>query len=161
MRNIWSAIYASHLVIADCTGRNPNVFYEIGIAHTLGRPVILTAQNNDDVPFDIRHIRYIHYNLTPRGIKEFEDRLRKTIQHELEKLLPQVTTGPRNELKPYHHKILEIITQKGFITDRDYANPVNRAKPTRRLDFNKLIELGLIIREGKGKNTYYILKEKR
>ena len=161
MRNIWSAIYASHLVIADCTGRNPNVFYEIGIAHTIGRPVILIAQNKDDVPFDIRHIRYIQYDLTPSGLREFEDRLRKTIQHELGILLPQVTTGPRNELKPYHHKILEFIAQKGFIMDRDYANLVNRAKPTRRLDFNKLIELGLIVREGKGKNTYYVLKEKR
>ncbi|HEX9840892.1 MAG TPA: Fic family protein [Anaerolineales bacterium] len=76
------------------------------------------------------------------------------------KILPQATVSPQNELKPYHHKMLEFITQKGFITDRDYANLVNRAKPTRRLDFNKMIELGLIVRQGKGKNTYYILKEK-
>jgi hypothetical protein len=158
MRNIWSAIYDSHLVIADCTGRNPNVFYEIGIAHTLGRPVILIAQNKDDVPFDIRHIRYIQYDLTPRGLQDFQDRLRKTIQHELKISLPHVTTGPRDELRPYHQKILEFITRKGFIRDRDYAALVDRAKPTRRLDFNKLIELGLIVREGKGKNTYYVLK---
>jgi hypothetical protein len=161
MRNIWSAIYASHLVIADCTGRNPNVFYEIGIAHTLGRPVILIAQNKDDVPFDIRHIRYIQYDLTPRGMKEFEDRLKKTIQHVLGVLIPQVATGPRDVLKPYHQQILGFIQQRGYITDREYAALVDRAKPTRRLDFNKLIELGLIVREGKGKNTYYVLKEKR
>jgi len=78
----------------------------------------------------------------------------------VEKILPQATISPQTELKPYHHKMLEFITQKGFITDRDYANLVNRAKPTRRLDFNKMIELGLIVRQGKGKNTYYILKEK-
>ena len=78
----------------------------------------------------------------------------------VEKILPQVTISPQTELKPYHHKMLEFITQKSFITDRDYANLVNRAKPTRRLDFNKMIELGLIVRQGKGKNTYYILKEK-
>lgn len=78
----------------------------------------------------------------------------------VEKVLPQTTISPQTELKPYHHKILEFITQKGFITDRDYANLVNRAKPTRRLDFNKMIELDLIVRQGKGKNTYYILKEK-
>ena len=129
--------------------------------HILGRPVVLIAQNNDDVPFDLRHIRYIHYSLTPRGMKEFEDRLRKTIQHELQILLPQITTGPQNELKPYHHKILEFITQKGFITDRDYATLGDRARQTRRLDFNKLIELGLIVRKGKGKSTYYVLKEKQ
>lgn len=78
----------------------------------------------------------------------------------VEKILPQTIISPQTELKPYHHKMLEFITQKGFITDRDYANLVNRAKPTRRLDFNKLIELGLIVRQGKGKNTYYVLKEK-
>jgi Fic family protein len=76
------------------------------------------------------------------------------------KILPETSISPQTELKPYHHKILEFIKQKGFISDRDYANLVNRAKPTRRLDFNKLIALGLIVRQGKGKNTYYILKEK-
>jgi len=41
--------------IADCTGRNPNVFYEIGIAHTLGRNVVMITEA--DVPFDLRHLR--------------------------------------------------------------------------------------------------------
>jgi hypothetical protein len=47
----------SRVVICDCTGRNPNVFYEIGIAHTLGREVILITQNPEDIPFDLRHLR--------------------------------------------------------------------------------------------------------
>ncbi|MCD4685886.1 MAG: cyclic nucleotide-binding domain-containing protein [Anaerolineae bacterium] len=38
---IWAAINLTKLVIADCTGRNPNVFYEMGIAHTIGKPVIV------------------------------------------------------------------------------------------------------------------------
>jgi len=75
----------------------------------------------------------------------------------VEKTLPAVVP-PQAQLKPYHQKIIEFIKQKGFITDRDYAALVDRAKPTRRLDFNKLIELGVIVREGKGKNTYYILR---
>lgn len=79
----------------------------------------------------------------------------------VEKTLPVVVVPPQAQLKPYHQKIIEFIKQKGYITDRDYAVLVNRAKPTRRLDFNKLIELGLIAREGKGKNTYYVLKEKQ
>ena len=76
----------------------------------------------------------------------------------VEKTLSGVVSAPRAQLKPYHQKIIEFIQQNGFITDRDYATLVDRAKPTRRLDFNKLIELGLIAREGKGKNTYYVLK---
>ena len=47
---IWSCIKNADVVIADCTSRNPNVFYEIGIAHTLGTPVILITQDIEDVP---------------------------------------------------------------------------------------------------------------
>ncbi len=78
----------------------------------------------------------------------------------VEKGLPSSAANPKDELQPYHHQIIEEIKLKGFITDKVYAELVSRAKPTRRLDFNKLIELGLIQREGKGKNTYYVLREK-
>lgn len=78
----------------------------------------------------------------------------------VEKILPRATSSPKDELLPYHQQIMEVIKEKGFITDRDYARLVPRARQTRRLDFNRLIELGLIQREGKGKNTYYTLKEK-
>lgn len=78
----------------------------------------------------------------------------------VEKILPRSSAIPERELKSYHHQILDFIRENGHITDREYASMVDRAKPTRRLDFNKLIEMGLIQREGKGKNTYYRLKEK-
>jgi len=83
MSDIWNAINSCRIVIADCTGRNPNVFYEIGMAHTLGKPVILISQNKDDIPFDIQYIRYLIYEFTPRGMSEFEKRLTSTIESEL------------------------------------------------------------------------------
>lgn len=78
----------------------------------------------------------------------------------VEKTLSAVVALPQAQLQPHHQKIIDVIQQKGFITDRDYAKLVDRAKPTRRLDFNKLRELGMIVREGKGKNTYYVLRAK-
>ena len=78
----------------------------------------------------------------------------------VEKLLPEVGISPETKLESYHLKILEFIRAKGFVTDRDYAKLVDRAKATRALDFKKLIDLGLISRKGKGKATYYVLKEK-
>ncbi len=84
VEGIWKAICGCKIVIADCTGRNPNVFYEIGIAHTIGRPTILITQNIDDVPFDLRHLRCIRYDFTPRGMGAFENNLHKTIDTELE-----------------------------------------------------------------------------
>jgi hypothetical protein len=83
MADVWAAIFGARLVIADCTGRNPNVFYEMGLAHVLGKPVILITQDPDDVPFDVRHIRYIHYTFTPRGMADFEKSLERTIREEL------------------------------------------------------------------------------
>ena len=81
IQEIWSAIVHSRALLADCTGKNPNVFYEMGIAHTLGKPVVLITQNQEDVPFDLRHRRYIHYEYTPRGMREFEFRLRRTLEN--------------------------------------------------------------------------------
>lgn len=80
MKDVWAGIYNAKVIIADCTDRNPNVFYEIGIAHTIGKPVILITQSIDDVPFDIRDFRFIKYNYTPPGMKEFEKSLEKTIK---------------------------------------------------------------------------------
>lgn len=81
IEEIWNALNAARLILADCTGRNPNVFYEIGIAHTLGKPVILITQSRDDAPFDIRYIYNIDYEFTPRGMKLFEERLMEAISH--------------------------------------------------------------------------------
>lgn len=87
--DVWNAIYNSRIIIADCTGRNPNVFYEIGIAHTIGKPTILISQNIEDVPFDLRHIRSIVYKYTPRGMTAFNDSLDKALRIELVKLKNQ------------------------------------------------------------------------
>jgi len=76
----------------------------------------------------------------------------------VKKLFPQITVNPQSKLQPYHIKILEFIKEKGFITNRDYEALVARAKATRILDFQKLIDLGLIERKGKGRATYYILQ---
>jgi hypothetical protein len=61
IQDVVSLIDRSRVVIVDCSGRNPNVFYEAGIAHTLGRDVILITQAAADIPFDLRHLRYVEY----------------------------------------------------------------------------------------------------
>lgn len=67
IQDVVSLIDRSRLVICDCSGRNPNVFYEMGIAHTLGREVVLIAQAANDIPFDVRHLRYITYHNNNEG----------------------------------------------------------------------------------------------
>jgi len=80
MEEIWSAIANSKLIIADCTGRNPNVFYEIGIAHSLGKPVVLITQDVEDIPADLRHRRFIKYEYTPPGVQHLEKLLKDTLK---------------------------------------------------------------------------------
>ncbi|MBY6414294.1 hypothetical protein HQ346_21590 [Rhodococcus sp. BP-252] len=59
---IWRGIRNATVLIAELTTKNPNVFYELGLAHALQKPVILVSSNQDDVPFDLRHIRVILYD---------------------------------------------------------------------------------------------------
>lgn len=59
--DVLSLIWRARVVVADLSGKNPNVFYEAGIAHTLGRATILVAKSMDDVPFDLRPIRTLQY----------------------------------------------------------------------------------------------------
>jgi len=77
----------------------------------------------------------------------------------VQKLLPEIALSPQTQLQPHHERMLSYIREKGFITTHEYGKLVNRAKPTRNIDLNILIKLGLIERKGKGKATYYILQK--
>ncbi len=62
MEDVWNAIVKSEFMIADVTGKNPNVYYELGIGHTLGKKILLLTQSTGDIPFDTRHLRHIVYS---------------------------------------------------------------------------------------------------
>lgn len=76
IQDIFNLIYRSAVVICDFTDRNPNVFYEAGIAHTLGRPVIPITQTGEHIPFDLSHHRYIDYLNNEEGRKSLEKQVR-------------------------------------------------------------------------------------
>lgn len=62
MDQIWRGINEATVLVAELTSKNPNVFYELGLAHALRKPVVLVSSNEEDVPFDLRHIRVIVYD---------------------------------------------------------------------------------------------------
>ncbi len=68
------------VVICDLTGRNPNVFYETGIAHTLGREVVLIAQSSSDIPFDVAAIRHIRYLPNGEGFAKLGADLKRRLE---------------------------------------------------------------------------------
>lgn len=81
MSEVWAAINACRLVIVETTQENANVYYELGIAHTLGKPAILITQGTEleDFPFDIRHLRFVVYENTIAGGEKLESNLRQSI----------------------------------------------------------------------------------
>jgi hypothetical protein len=62
MDQVWRGIRSAEVLVAELTTRNPNVYYELGLAHALGKPVVLISSEEGDVPFDLRHIRVIYYD---------------------------------------------------------------------------------------------------
>ena len=76
MEKVWDGICAAQLIVADCTERNPNVFYEIGMAHTVGKKVLLITRSSKDIPSDIQHFDYIQYDYDPEGVEALIQKLR-------------------------------------------------------------------------------------
>lgn len=80
IQDIVNLIARARVVICDLSNRNPNVFYEAGIAHALGKEVILIAQSEDDVPFDLRHLRYVKYLNNAQGLTSLSKAIASRIQ---------------------------------------------------------------------------------
>ena len=84
MQDVVDLIAASRVVIVDCSRQNPNVFYEMGIAHTMGRDVIPITQSDADVPFDISHLRYVRYLDNRQGRQDMCKKLSIELERRLE-----------------------------------------------------------------------------
>ena len=116
IHDIIQSIKDAALILAEVTGRNPNVNYELGMAHALEKEVVIVTSNKDDVPSDYRHLRYIHYN--PGGIgwdRKLSSELTATLKTVLDRLNVPTTSSPvlhldadgfcqANIVKIYHHE---------------------------------------------------------
>lgn len=83
IEDIWEYIRKARILIAELTGKNPNVFYELGLAHAMNKDVILITQNLEDVPFDLRHYRCIVYEDSIFGAQELKNRLKNTLKEQV------------------------------------------------------------------------------
>jgi AbiJ N-terminal domain 5 len=75
IQDIFSLIFRAHIVVVDFTGKNPNVMYETGIAHTLGKHVVPISQSLSDVPFDLTHHRILKYLPNSQGLTALQTAL--------------------------------------------------------------------------------------
>ncbi len=81
VNQIWHGITSASVCLAEVTGRNPNVMYELGLAHAAGKPVVPIVQNVNDLPFDLRAIRFIVYDVnSPTWADELRRKVTSMLQ---------------------------------------------------------------------------------
>lgn len=115
VNDIWAYTKKAKILLADLTGKNPNVFYELGLAHALAKPVILVAESMEEIPFDLRALRVITYDKNdPEWGKILRDKLEASIKEVLkspiEAVLPaflEVKQGPP-KITPHEKELIEI-----------------------------------------------------
>jgi hypothetical protein len=81
MADIWAMIQNAKALVAVLTGKNANVFYELGLGHAIGKPIVLVSETMDDVPFDLQALRVILYD---KDHPKWGDKLRNDITKALE-----------------------------------------------------------------------------
>lgn len=118
LERIFNQISKADVIVADMTGRNPNVFYEVGYAHALGKIVLLLTQKADDIPFDLKHKQHIIYGNNGSKIqslrKELNPKLnwainesRKKGKNDNSKRI-SISVSPMNEMGDSPNELIEI-----------------------------------------------------
>jgi len=124
MDDIERCIKTAELVIADLTGRNPNVFYEVGMCHGLGRTVLLLTQKIEDVPPDLQDVRHIIYENSLSGIEKLKIELLKAIS-ELKDREEQVSLFKRTRRRRSSNLFFALVpqTDEGWRTFESIIKP--------------------------------------
>lgn len=136
-RKIIDYIFNSEIIVADLTGWNPNVFYEMGVAHTLSNKTIMIIQKEDKLPFDVHAYNCIQYEQTKTGLEKLKGSIKDSLL--TFNTWRSEPTNPVQEFKP----------KDTFITRIEYEKLQLQLK-----DYKKLLENSVPIAD------YEILKEK-
>lgn len=91
-KEIIKSVYESDLVIADLSGNNPNVMYEVAIRHSSGKPIIHITSDISSLPFDINDHRTFTYTNDMMGVTELKESLLKAIK--------DIKENPENQSNP-------------------------------------------------------------
>jgi len=93
VNDIWNYTKAADVILADLTSKNPNVFYELGLAHAITKPAVLITASMEDVPFDLRSLRVIEYN-------QKSPDWGKLLQENIKKALTETLKSPEDAIPP-------------------------------------------------------------
>lgn len=98
LHDIWDFINEAPLIIADITRRNPNVMYELGLAHAIAKPAIIISDNIQDVPFDLRSLRILLYDIKKPSWAQ-------ALQNAIERAIHEILESPAEAVLPTFLKV--------------------------------------------------------
>ncbi|HJR09018.1 MAG TPA: hypothetical protein VJ842_17295 [Pyrinomonadaceae bacterium] len=120
LQRIYNQVSKADVIVADLTTRNPNVFYETGYAHALGKQVVLLTQNVDDIPFDLKHYPHIVYGGSIIKLKqELERRIRWCLE------LPSIARQAIVEKLEVYANGQNVSDRKTITVPTHYLDPEN------------------------------------
>jgi len=115
VQDIWNFTQGAKIILAELTDKNPNVFYELGLAHAIGKPAIFITKTIEDVPFDLRGLRVIRYDThVPNWGKVLQDNIKQAIKETLE--------APEEAIPPTFIGVKKNIEAKVTKEKRDYLD---------------------------------------
>lgn len=138
VNDIWNYTKESTVVLADLTNKNPNVFYELGLAHAITKPAVLITASMDDVPFDLRSLRVIVYDKnSPNWGDILQEKITKALKETLSS--PQDSIPPtfldinveKIQVSPENKEILELRTEIESLKREVRTSPNLRRKLSR------------------------------
>lgn len=112
--HVYSEIARCDIIIADVSRPNPKIFYEIGLAHALGKPAVFLIQEGaGEVPLNLRNYPCVQYSMTSTGLAEF--------QHILRRILEDFIRSPRRfrPFSPFPARFLQL----PYIVDLEKLDP--------------------------------------
>lgn len=118
MDDIWNSLRNCKIVVAELTGKNPNVMYEVGLAHAIGKPVIIITRNEQDVPFDLKDLRYLYYDTNDPF---WGDNLKKGLSNLIKRVLKSPTINKYLE----NIDVPKAIEYKDLVIEKEAKSPLD------------------------------------
>ncbi|MGH7496585.1 MAG: DUF1566 domain-containing protein [bacterium] len=131
-RKIIEHIIRSEAIVADLTGWNPNVFYEMGVAHALDNKTIMIIQKQDKLPFDVSTYRCILYDQTEAGLTSLCDEVRESLLSIEE--WRNHPTNPVQDFKPHEVFVLKSEVAQLFRQLQEKEERLHAAAPQAELE---------------------------
>ncbi len=145
VQDIWDLTKEAKIVLADLTGKNANVLYELGLAHSLAKPAILVTNSMDDVPFDLRALRVIEFDKNASNWGDLlkgkiEIAIKETLESPIKSVLPAFLDTDdikKTQITITEKDFLELKRELEFLRNEIRQSKVLPKKAS--LDYTKLI----------------------